>query len=79
MKFRGPHRPYKTVTQVLQRSARSTKLRAIYKATEGILYGRSAVRKFRDYTLVGVTAGLILGWMLSLVSGNTFVIWVSER
>jgi hypothetical protein len=53
--------------------------RAIYKATEGILYGRSAVRKFRDCTFVGVTAGLILGWMLSLFQGNTFVICLSER
>jgi hypothetical protein len=35
--------------------------RVICKAAEGILYCRSIVSRFLEHTLVGVTAGLILG------------------
>ena len=27
------------------------------------------------FTATGVVAGLVMGWMLSLVSGNIFVVW----
>jgi len=31
------------------------------------------VKKFWQFTLVGLGEGLLLGWLLSLVSGNIFV------
>jgi len=34
---------------------------------------RFRARKFLEFTLVGIVAGFILGWLLSLVSGNYFV------
>ena len=30
--------------------------------------------KFWQFTLVGLALGVVLGWLLSLVSGNNFVI-----
>ena len=35
---------------------------------------RLTVRKFWEFTLVGFAVGAVLGWLLSLVSGNIFVI-----
>jgi hypothetical protein len=32
------------------------------------------VNKFWEFTLVGVAIGLLMGWALSLVSGNIFVV-----
>ena len=32
------------------------------------------VRKVLEFTLVGLALGIALGWLLSLVSGNYFVI-----
>ncbi len=32
------------------------------------------MNKFWEYTLTGVVAGLVMGWLLSLVSGNYYVI-----
>jgi cobalamin synthase len=34
----------------------------------------SAMKKFWEYTLVGAVIGLIMGGLLSLVSGNVFVV-----
>jgi hypothetical protein len=34
------------------------------------------VRKFWQFTLVGLVLGIILGWLLSLASGNIFNIVV---
>jgi hypothetical protein len=34
---------------------------------------RRTVKKFWQFTLVGLGAGVVLGWLLSLVSGNVFV------
>jgi len=34
---------------------------------------RLTVRKFWEFTLVGFAVGAVLGWLLSLVSGNIFV------
>lgn len=31
------------------------------------------MKKFWQFTLVGLVAGVVLGWLLSLVSGNIFV------
>jgi uncharacterized transporter YbjL len=31
------------------------------------------VSKFWQFTLVGLALGVVLGWLLSLVSGNIFV------
>jgi len=31
------------------------------------------VKKFWQFTLVGVAEGLVVGWLLSLVSGNIYV------
>lgn len=31
------------------------------------------MKKFWQFTLVGLGEGLLLGWLLSLVSGNIFV------
>ena len=36
----------------------------------GVVFG---VKKFWQFTLVGLVEGVILGWLLSLVSGNIFV------
>ena len=32
------------------------------------------MNKFWEYTVTGVVAGLILGWLLSLMSGSIFVV-----
>jgi len=31
------------------------------------------VKKFWQFTLVGLAEGVVLGWLLSLISGNIFV------
>ena len=36
--------------------------------------GSLYVRKFWQFTLIGLALGVVLGWLLSLVSGNNFVI-----
>jgi len=35
---------------------------------------KGTVRKFWEFTLVGLALGVVLGWLLSLVSGNYFVV-----
>jgi hypothetical protein len=35
---------------------------------------RQLMSKFWQFTLIGLALGIVLGWLLSLVSGNNFVI-----
>jgi hypothetical protein len=64
----------RTVVSIFDSYASFAAKRVICKDAEGILYCRSIVSRFFEYTLVGMTAGLILGSVLSVVSGNTFVV-----
>lgn len=41
----------------------------------GRFMGRNVTKNILKFTTTGVVAGLIMGWMLPLVSGNIFVMW----
>jgi hypothetical protein len=67
----GRPKKKRTVVSIFDSYASFAAKRVICKAAEGILYCRNIVSEFLEYTLVGVTAGLILEWVLTVVSGNT--------
>ena len=33
------------------------------------------VKNILKFTATGLVAGMVMGWLLSLVSGNIFVVW----
>jgi len=33
------------------------------------------MKNILKFTLTGIVAGILIGWLLSLVSGNIFVVW----
>jgi hypothetical protein len=63
----------RTVVSIFDTYASFAAKRVICKA-ERIMSCPSKVSRFLEYTIVGMTAGLILGWVLLVVSGNTFVV-----
>ena len=61
----GRPKKKRTVVSIFDSYASFAAKRVICKAAEGILYCRNIVSEFLEYTLVGVTAGLILEWVLN--------------